>query len=160
MMKRLSASDSAQRGGAAVEAALLVFPMLLLLVFGIAEGGRLFFQYNTIAKSTRDAARYLSTVAPGSGHADATCLVITGTPDCTGSPLVEGLAPANVAICDATNCAGTHRNVPVNGNSGPTTGVMNLVTVTVTGFRPLPFIGVAMPGVEFGDISITMRQAL
>jgi Flp pilus assembly protein TadG len=152
---------SVQFGGAAVEAAILMIPMLLF-VFGIAEGGRALFTYNTIAKSTRDGTRYLSSLEPGTGREAAACLVVYGKPSCTDddSPLVPGLATGNVTVCDAVNCPATHHLAPVDGNGGPATGVMNIVTVTVTGFRPELFIGVTMPSIEFGPISTTMRQAL
>lgn len=48
-----------QRGVAAVEFALVIIP-LLLIVAGIVEFGRTFWYYNALAKSTRDAARYVS----------------------------------------------------------------------------------------------------
>ncbi len=48
-----------QRGVAAVEFALVIIP-LLLIVAGIIEFGRAFWYYDALAKSTRDAARYVS----------------------------------------------------------------------------------------------------
>lgn len=145
-----------QRGVAAVEAALLLIPLVILLL-GIAEFGRIFYQYNTIAKATRDGARYLSMMAPGSGHEAAKCLVVTGSqPPCAGTPpLVEGLTASQVSICDATTCAATHANVPADGNGMP---VMNLVTVTVAGYQSVNFLPVPVSSIEFDPISATMRQ--
>src|SRR5712692_10060609 len=40
----------------------IVFPVLLLLFAGTTELGRMFYTYNSLAKATRGAARYLSTV--------------------------------------------------------------------------------------------------
>ena len=48
-----------QRGAAAVEFALVIIP-LLMIVAGIIEFGRTFWYYDALAKSTRDAARYVS----------------------------------------------------------------------------------------------------
>ena len=48
-----------QNGVALVEFAL-VLPLLLILTFITTEFGRALYQYNTIAKSLRDASRYLS----------------------------------------------------------------------------------------------------
>jgi Flp pilus assembly protein TadG len=158
-MKRFRASGLLQRGVAAVEAALLMVPLMILL-YGIAEGGFLVFQYNTITKSTRDAARYLSTVPAGAGHATATCLAVYGNTGCSGDPLVPGLAAGNVQICDASNCPGTHRNVPATGNGGAATGVMNLVTVTIDDYHPDNLVNALMSWVELGPVSTTMRQAL
>ena len=154
MMSRRFRSRMLQRGVAAVEAAFLLVPLVILLL-GIAELGRVFYQYNTIAKATRDGARYLSMMVPGTGHATAKCLVVTGSPSCAGSPLVEGLDVAQVSICDATTCATTHANVPAEGTGVPS---MNLVTVTVTGYRSANFVPVPLPFFDFEPISATMRQ--
>ena len=48
-----------QKGVAALELAIAV-PVLLLLLLASAELGRAFYQYNTLTKSVRDGARYLS----------------------------------------------------------------------------------------------------
>jgi Flp pilus assembly protein TadG len=157
-MRRFRLS-SPQKGAAAVEAAFLLIPLFILL-YGIAQGGFLVFQYNTVAKSTRDATRYLSTMAPGTGQATATCLAVYGNPTCSGAPLVPGLAATHVAICDASTCPGTHSQVPATGNGGASTGVMNLVTVTIDGYQPPNLVNALMSGVRFGPISTTMRQAL
>jgi Flp pilus assembly protein TadG len=153
-MSRRFRSRMLQHGVAAVEAAFLVVPLVILLL-GIAELGRVFYQYNTIAKATRDGARYLSMLAPGTGHAAAKCLVVTGSPTCAGSSLAEGLAVSQVSICDATTCPATHANVPAEGNGVP---VMNLVTVTVSGYSSPNFVPVPLPFFDFEPISATMRQ--
>ncbi len=159
MMKSTLGSRLLQRGVAAVEAALLLVPLVVLMI-GIAEGGRVVHQYNTIAKATRDSARYLSMMAPGTGYVVARCLAVTGTRDCSGAPLAEGLVVGNVLICDASNCAGTHANVPADSVSGNPVPVMNLVTVTVSGYHSTNFLPLPMPSIEFEPISSTMRQAL
>jgi len=155
MMRSNFSSRMLQRGVATIEAAFLLIPLIILLL-GIAELGRVFYQYNTIAKATRDGARYLSMMAPGTGHATARCLVVTGSASCAGSPLVEGLDVAQVSICDATTCPATHANVEADGD----VPVMNLVTVTVTGYRSANFVQVVLPFFDFEPISTTMRQAL
>jgi len=50
-----------QRGVVAVEFALVLIP-LLLVVIGLIEFGRTFWYYDALVKSTRDAARYVSEV--------------------------------------------------------------------------------------------------
>ena len=55
--------EERQKGTAIVEFAL-VLPFLLLLTFITTEFGRAIWQYNTLAKSVRDAARYLSLQTP------------------------------------------------------------------------------------------------
>jgi hypothetical protein len=167
-----------QRGVATIEFALLVVPLLLML-FGVVEYGRAIYQYNTLAKSVRDATRFLTTVSPGDNpsilypgettYQVAKCLAVYGKAVCnpaTDTPLAPGLSTGMVGICDAVSCSGTHQNVPFQGAVG---GSANLVTVTISGFKfyPMPFNlsyygeTVGLPSViNFDDISNTMRQAL
>jgi Flp pilus assembly protein TadG len=153
MMRWHPRSRLFQRGVAAVEAAILLIPLVILLL-GIAELGRVFYQYNTIAKSARDGARYLSQTGPGTAtDAAAKCLVVTGSPaisagSCTGSPLMNGLEVSNVSIARAS--------LPAEGTDVP---AMSLVTVTISGFRSVNFVPVRLPWIEFEPISATMRQA-
>jgi Flp pilus assembly protein TadG len=145
---------SRERGVALVELALAL-PLLILLTLIATEFGRAIFQYNTIAKSVRDAARYLSTQAPNTGSAAARNLVVYGTtaPSASATPLVPGL---------------TLSNLPASTPAWKTTGtdpVINTVTITVTGFCFAPMIGnvfglaftTANCGIPFSDISATMR---
>lgn len=147
-----------QRGLALVEFALTI-GLLLALVFGITEFGRAIYQYDTLAKSARDAARFLSTKAPGDAAAiaEATCLAVYGQPSCTGTPLVPGLTAAMISICDAVSCPATH-------NAQGSAPVMNLVTLTIGGANsPFTFVSVMpsiVPSIPFGPISVTMRQVL
>lgn len=149
-----------QRGVAAVEFGLLIIPLTLML-FGLTEYGRAIYQYNTLVKATRDAARYLTTVAPGNGWAEARCLARYGNTACTGTLLAPGLTDDKVVICDATNCAATHALVPTGSVA------VNLVTVTISDYEfqslinfPLGGLTVGAPDITFGGISNTMRQAL
>ncbi len=141
-----------QRGVAAVEMGIVLIPLVTLL-FGITEFGRAFYQYNTLAKATRDGARYLSQQGPGDATeiGIAKCLVVYGNQDCTGSPLVPGLTTAQVSVCDSTTCPSTHWQ---QGVSPP----INLVTVTVTGYAFFSAVPFVVPNITFNDISTTMRQ--
>jgi hypothetical protein len=163
-----------QRGVAAVEFGILIIPLTLML-FGLTEYGRAIYQYNTLVKATRDATRYLTTVAPGSGQVVAKCLALYGkqtadcpdydpnNPDPNFVPLVPGLTKAMVSICDASisACAATHSLVSTGS------GAVNLVTVTISGYQfkslinfPVGGLGVGAPNITFSAISNTMRQAL
>lgn len=164
-----------QHGVAAVEFAILIIPLTLML-FGLTEYGRAIYQYNTLVKATRDAARYLSTVAPGHGRDQARCLVRYGNTDCGGPELVTGLGedatdPVEIAICDSINSGPAaapecpEPRVAVS-TVGTESGVVNLVTVTVRGFEfkslinfPIGGLRLGAPDITFGDISTTMRQA-
>ena len=162
MMKRR------QRGVALVELALTL-PLLLAICFGITEFGRAIYTYNTLAKSARDAARFLSMQASGNATAWTTArnLVAYGNPAGTGSPLVPGLTSANmvakVAICDPSNCPLTN----FNQGSNP---AIDTVTVRITAYQFSPIIDVlaftrfytggtgSITSITLGDISVTMRK--
>ncbi|MEC4723327.1 TadE/TadG family type IV pilus assembly protein [Noviherbaspirillum sp. CPCC 100848] len=134
------------RGAALVELALIL-PLLLLLTFITTEFGRAVYQYNTIAKSMRDAVRYLSVQTPGTRMTEARNLVVFGNTAGTGTPLALGLNLTHVA----------NPTWQVVG-SNP---VINTVSITVQGytFRPLfaSVIGVNFGNFNFSDISATMR---
>ena len=150
-----------QKGVAAVEFGLLLIP-LVTLAFGITEFGRAMYQYNTIAKATRDAARYLSTEDAGKASAATTarCLVVYGKTSCEGAPLVPGLADGNVtvAIKDSTTNPGTHalQPIPDVSGAGGGSGIVNLVSVEVSGFKFNSLVPFVVTDVTFGPIGTTM----
>jgi len=147
-----------QRGAAALEFAILFTFFLAPLTFGITEAGRALYQYNTIAKTVRDAARYQSSATPGNTLA-ARCAALTGSPavsgaNCGGTPLLPGMTLAQVTACDRVTCPGTHNLQPTGR------GVVDLVTVTVTGYTFTSMVPFAMADITFGAISATMVQPL
>jgi Flp pilus assembly protein TadG len=161
-----------QRGVAMVEFGLLMVPMIMI-AFGITEFGRAIFQYNTLTKATRDAVRYLSTQSPGAGFVEAQDLAYCGKYPCAGAPpLVPGLTPAMIVICDSTNSSGSASPSSqcmdmardnVNTGSEP----INLVTVKIEGFVFDSIIDfsvggnqVGLGGITFDTVSNTMRQVL
>lgn len=175
-MKKLPIRRSRMRGIAAVEFALVLMPMTVLAT-GVAEFGRAIYQYETLTKSTRNAARYLSVFLPTDSAyplAAAQCLVVYGNTTCgaAGTELVPGLTTSMVIVCDAahtTDCADASdppqfANLPTydstnNAASGTATGSINLVEVKVKGYKyqPIP----AYPGlssITFSNIVTVMRQ--
>lgn len=159
-----------QRGAAAVEFALVAIPLIAIL-FGITELGRAAYTYDTLDKSVRTAARYLSFYNAGDATAQAAArnLVVYGQTSQGSTPLAPGLTTAMVDICDAADaslCPGVaHASVP-SCNGATCTGSVNLVTVRVTAY---PFTSLAsffVPNMSFGSsanstgIAATMRQDL
>lgn len=138
----------AMRGAATVEFAFLLIP-LLLLGFGGAEYGRALYQYNTLVKSVRDSARYLSQYNPADANyplAAAKNLAVYGDTSNTGTPLAPGLNTAMVNITNATSTANP------------------LLTVTITGYKfnfvinPANYFTSGVNIINFNDIHATMRQ--
>jgi Flp pilus assembly protein TadG len=117
-----------QRGTALVEFAIAA-PLLLLLLLATAEVGRMLSQYNTLAKSVRDAARYMASKASGgtggvinlkkSDCDNATNLAVTGNINGTGAPLLPGLSAGNFTISDA---GGGYVNVSASYTYAPMLG--------------------------------------
>jgi Flp pilus assembly protein TadG len=143
-------------GVAAVELAILLAPMLAL-TFGIVEYGRAIYTYNTMDKAVRDAARHLTSVLPSNPDpvGEARNLAVYGNVQGSGNPLAPGLTTAMIDVCDAATCPATHAAVPTGS------GVVNLVTVRVTGYVYNSIVTyVAPPTINFGDIAVTMRSHL
>ena len=153
LMRR--ASLLRQRGVAAVELGLLALPMVLM-AFGATEYGRAIYTYNTLDKTVRDAARHLSQHGPGNTviEAEARCLAVFGSTDCSGAALAPGLTTAAVTLCDALSCPGTHAAQPTGS------GAANLVSVSISGYRHTSAVTLVMPSLNFNNISTTMRAQL
>ena len=144
-----------QKGAALIELALIL-PFLLLLTFTTTEFGRAIYQYNTIAKSVRNAARYLSTHSPNTHITEAKNITVYGKITVTGTeqPLALGLDL-------------THVKDPVWETTG-SSPLINTVTITVSGYAFKPLVGGVFGivfgdengEIIFGDISATMRAPL
>lgn len=148
-LRHRTAAAARHTGAAAVEFAI-VLSVLMLVVAGTVEIGRALWYYDALAKGTRDAARYLSTVAAGNltGElAQAREIVVAAG---TSARVPEMSADLVTAGCDAPvalNCA----TVPAGG----------VATVTVSVSYPM-VIGEWIPFVPVGDradstFAVTLR---
>lgn len=137
------------RGVAALEFTLLL-PFLLILTFATTELGRAFYQYNTLTKSVRDGARYLSVYLPNTHIVEARNLIVYGNVAGTGQPLAIGLEPGDVPD-------------PVWSTTG-SAPVINVVTVRITGYAFQPLVtsvfGIDLGTFAFPDITATMRSPM
>ena len=135
------------RGVAAVEFAILLIP-LVMLGFGITEFGRAIYSYNTLTKAVRDAARHLTSKAPGdvTEHGIAKCMAAYGNPDCFAPPLAPDLEEDMVQIVESSVTTGT--------------GTINTVTVRITGYPYNSVVEFVMPDLTFNNIAVTMRSQL
>ena len=126
-IRKISSFKRDERGLQLVELAI-VLPVLVLLFAAAAEFGRYFYEYTTLAKGTRAAARYLVT-AKTNGD-DDTCaknLVVYGNSAGSGSPIVNGLNISKVNI--------TRRDILGGLMTG---GVPNTVTIEIVNFQHSP----------------------
>lgn len=115
-----------ENGGALAELAILV-PFLLLMLAAVAEFGRYFETYTTLAKSTRAAARYLSNVPYDATHrAAAQAMAVCGKTQCAAGEEYF----ANLEVGDVTVTADLIGAKP------------ETVTVAVTGFTYDPIFDI------------------
>lgn len=97
-----------QHGLAIVEAAIIL-PLLLMVMLAVGELGRVFYEYNTLNKTVRDATRYLSAnaIPPGASTgvidistpvaATTRSLAVYGSP-ASGTPVLRGLTTGDIVI--------------------------------------------------------------
>jgi Flp pilus assembly protein TadG len=112
-----------ERGGAAVEFALIA-PLLLMLVFGIADFGWMLMKANLVNSATRDAARVAS---------------LAGTYDEIEDSVEVSLASAGIDVDDVdvtitcTNASGPGcADSPASYDANVTSGSVVTVTVSYT----------------------------
>jgi Flp pilus assembly protein TadG len=139
-------SAKTQRGVAAVEFAIVVF-VLLLIGAGLVEFGRTLWYYDALAKGTRDAARYLSSMPASQMSSEidnARQLVV----EAASAALVPGFALTNVEVrCAPGDCTA------IDG-PGDVTEVMVSVSFPITLGVLFPFIS------SSGGAPQATRQAL
>lgn len=123
-------SQRLQRGAAAVEFAIVI-SLLVLIVGGIIEFGRVFWYYNALTKATRDGARFMSTAAPKAtiltsstaGIPAAQTLVVNAASAANVSPV---LTPGNVLVTCQT---------AANATVGCDNASVEYVRVAITGYN-------------------------
>ena len=140
LLRRLRAFKACEAGTQLAELAV-VLPLLLVLFGATAEFGRFFYTYNTLAKSTRAGARYLTASALASDD-DAKRLVVNGTTDDDGSPILSGLSAGNVNIT----------------REGPA-GYPQTVTVEISGYTYQPIFDLGMLMGESFSLSVDVKPS-
>ena len=120
-----------ERGVQLVELAVML-PILLLLFASIAEFGRFYYEYSTLAKGARTGVRFLATARTnGDDDLAAKNLVVYGNMGGTGSPIITGLTTGNVTITRLNNAGnpqigGTPKTVGVQITTYKYTPIFNL----------------------------------
>src|SRR5690349_14218104 len=141
------------RGVQLIELAI-VLPILLLLFGAVAEFGRYFYEYTTVAKAARVGARYLASKSVNSStnyEAQAKSLVVYGNIAGTGTPVLPGLSTANVQVQYV----------------GGTAGVPDLVKVSIVNYQHQSIVNLgallnnaALSTDVYVQPSVTMRYLL
>lgn len=113
-----------EQGVQLIETAIVI-PVLLLMFAGVAEFGRFFYEYSTLAKASRVGARYLAGKAansPNNWQLKAKNIVVYGNAAGTGTPILDGLTISNVTVT----------------YEGGTPGIPDRVKVSITGYQHEP----------------------
>jgi Flp pilus assembly protein TadG len=119
-------------------------PFLVLMLAGVSEFGRYFQNYNTLAKATRNAARYLSNHnLDATEQARAVNLVVCGKLACaTGDPpLVTGFTSSNVCLESAGTPKVTSVTVLIPYTAADCTPMPGAVAATPYTYTPIFDIG-------------------
>lgn len=132
-------SRRSSRGVAAIEFAI-VLPVLLGVAFVMAELARAMYEYDSLVKNARAAARYLTTVDPAIAEnrdravciakaADpySTCMGVNPPTNPTPAPWLGRLSGATVTVLWSGN-------TPALSNVSTGQGTVDLVTVVISGY--------------------------
>lgn len=140
-----------ERGLQLVEVAIVI-PVFLMMFGAVAEFGRYFYEYTTLAKASRVGSRYLATaMVSGAEDAVARNIVVYGNTTGTGTPILTDLSTTHVVIT----------------RQGGTPVLPQTVTVSIVGFKHQPIFDVGklinVTGLSLNvDVkpSVTMRYLL
>lgn len=140
-----------RRSGAVLVELALLAPLLISLVLGAIHFGYLFYLYNSLEKCVRDGARYAASRTFSTAGSFSTAIQNVTAYGSTGAntPLVPGLAPANVSVTFVLAAGGRPDRVRVAINGWRYNGVLSpfLGATTLNGKPSLevPFLGLYMP---------------
>lgn len=126
-------------GVAAIEFAI-VLPLLLGVSFVIAELARAMYEYDSLVKNARAAARYLTTTDPSNAENRdrAVCIAKAADPyaTCMGAnpPTNPTPAPWLARLSGATVTVQWSGNAPGLSNVSTGHGTVDLITVIISGY--------------------------
>ena len=141
-----------RRGGGAVEFAMVV-PLMLILLFGIIDAGRALWEWNRAEKATQMGARYaiVTNVIPAAIVAndyvgDPYCRVNGVTQNCTPGDAINDVAALGKLTCTSTSC------------TCETGGNCPSATIDATAFASLVARMAAMrPGITTANVRVIFR---
>jgi Flp pilus assembly protein TadG len=97
--KKLSGARLSGEHGQSLLEFAITLPILLLLAAGTIEFGRAFYQYNTLSKAVREAARYMASKPYNSTErTNAARMAVYGNVTGTGTAILPGLTTSNIVV--------------------------------------------------------------
>jgi len=150
MKALLAHATQRQRGIAAVELALVLPILLLLLAFPLYLG-RVLWHYTVIERAAQDAARYLSTIPASEIKNTALAPAVAAVASNIAAAEIAELAPGSVLPvvninCDSATCAGittpstVRVSIQVQVDDIFYSGVTGL-SVPLTAYVSYPYLG-------------------
>src|ERR1041384_5784654 len=95
-MLKIKKCTNNERGATLVEFAISA-TVFLTAMFGVLEFGRAVWAHNALTDAARRGARY-ATLNTSASSAQVKNVVVYGNPEGTGSPMLNNLGVANVAV--------------------------------------------------------------
>ena len=132
-----------EHGTQLVELAIVV-PMMLVLLAGIAEFGRLFYTYSTLTTAVRAGARHASRWERSSSWTfpETANMVVYGDFGGGGTAILPGLTTANVQVVA----------------NGPSAEKIDSVTVKITGYQYKPLFDLGkLTGIPSLSLNINLN---
>ena len=167
--KQTQPNRSAQRGIAMVEFAV-VLPLLALIVVALAEFGKLYFTYTTLAKAVENTARTLSAnVRTGGGvvlltPANISAAQLSIITDISSSfNFTNPLAPSNITIACTYGPASSGPGGDICDTPDGNPGTESAVDVHIRGYTYQPMLGgvlVALAGPNLGTIDLNVSTTV
>lgn len=150
-----------QQKGLAMVEVTIVLPLLLLLLLAICEFGRVFYSYTTLNKTLQNGTRLLASTAtpdstgtiqfntsgPGGNAFKAGNLIVYGSVNGSGSPLLEGMTLDDVQFSSFTN---------------PSLPPSHFIRVDVD-YSYIPMIGAELNAFGYGspiDLSFNLKSSV
>lgn len=109
----------------------ITLPLLLLLLFAVAEFGRMIYHYNSLIQASRDASRFVAGQVWNSTlgeveltdalTSDAKNIAVYGLPAASGIPAVPGLTTEQVSVT-VDPASGGHVKVSIRYEFQPAIG--------------------------------------
>jgi Flp pilus assembly protein TadG len=147
-MRNPSRHPGSEQGATAVETALII-STLLLLIFGAIEFGRAFWTYNTMVLAVEEAGRYAMVYNQGP---PTTCSAQTQAASC---PTLSSTALANCAAAQAQSVLSTYGAPSAVAVSVSQNGAGTPPTMTICGSYSFNFIAPTL--LPYGPIGLTTQ---
>ena len=157
--KYLKLALNSEKGQSLLELALTL-PLLLALASGLVTLGQAYYEYNTLSKSVREAARYMSSNEWDPAY-QTTCqkMAVYGNTGGTGSPILPSMTISNINIMGRTEAGSLSAFNTFSKTTPPDWVTVNVAGYTFTGriFGMIPLSISFTPSVEMRYVGLNAK---